>query len=85
MFYTVKNTDGKIVARLRTSAQCAAFVARVGGDLTISDSADHTPNAGINSHNEWALTRAEINHLSNKVAQTAWTNVGRYRSFHCEI
>ncbi len=84
MFYTVKNTDGKIVARLRTSAQCAAFVARVGGDLTISDSADHTPS-GINKHNEWALTRAEISHLSNKVAQTAWTNVGRYRSFQCEI
>jgi len=53
MFYTVKNTDGKIVARLRTGAQCAAFVARVGGDLTISDSADHTPR-GINKHNEWA-------------------------------
>tara|TARA_R110000851_G_scaffold325842_1_gene494021 strand:- start:684 stop:854 length:171 start_codon:yes stop_codon:yes gene_type:complete len=53
MFYTVKRKDQKIVARLRSKEQCVAFVARVGGELTISDTADYKPSRGMNSHNEW--------------------------------
>lgn len=53
MFHTVKDENGKIVARLRSKEQCEAFVSRVGGDKAISENADYAPPRGRNSHNEW--------------------------------
>jgi len=54
MFYTVKNIHGKIVARLRSKAQCEAYVNRVGGGLIISDNNEYKPVwKNQMTYNEW--------------------------------
>ena len=53
MFYSVKDANGKVVARLRSNEQCVAFVARVGGENTISNGPTYKGPYGLNANNEW--------------------------------